>query len=54
LSDCGSLTAPALAAWAIRLDWLRIPYPLAYLGWFASVADFERLAIVELVADKLP
>jgi uncharacterized membrane protein len=33
---------------------LSITYPLAHLGWFASVAILSVLAVVELVADKLP
>ena len=49
-----SLTAPATTAWAVYLGWLRLERPLSLIGSSPSVAIFTLLAIVELVADKLP
>jgi uncharacterized membrane protein len=49
-----SLTAPATTAWAVYLGWLRLEHPLALIGSLPSVAIFTLLAVVELVADKLP
>jgi uncharacterized membrane protein len=49
-----SLTAPAATAWAVYLGWLRLERPLALIGSLPSVAIFTLLAVVELVADKLP
>ena len=49
-----ALTAPAATAWAVYLGWLKIDWPLAFIGSIYSVAIFTVLAIVELVADKLP
>jgi uncharacterized membrane protein len=49
-----SLTAPAATAWAVHLGWLRLDRPLSLIGSTASVAIFTVLALVELVADKLP
>jgi uncharacterized membrane protein len=49
-----SLTAPATTAWAAYLGWLRLQSPLSLIGSISSVAIFTLLAIVELVADKLP
>jgi uncharacterized membrane protein len=49
-----SLTAPAVTAWAVRLDRLRIDRPLSLIGSAPAVAIFTVLAILELVADKLP
>jgi uncharacterized membrane protein len=49
-----SLTAPATTAWAVYLGWLRLDRPLALIGSIPSVAILTLLAIVELVADKLP
>jgi uncharacterized membrane protein len=49
-----SLMAPAAVAWAVHLGWLKIAYPLAYIGSFASVAILSVLAAIELIADKLP
>ncbi len=49
-----SLTAPATTAWAVYLGWLKLHGWLALIGSLASVAIFTVLAIVELVADKLP
>jgi uncharacterized membrane protein len=49
-----SLTAPAATAWAIHLGWLKVEGPLSFIGSVPAVAIFSVLAIVELVADKLP
>ena len=49
-----SLAAPAATAWGAHLGWLKLDYPLAYIGSFASVAIFSVLAVIELIADKLP
>ena len=49
-----SLTAPAVTAWAVHLGRLRIDRPLSLIGSTPSVAILTALAIVELVADKLP
>ena len=49
-----SLTAPAATAWAVYLGWLKLEGSLALMGSVAAVAAFTLLAIVELVADKLP
>ena len=49
-----SLTAPAATAWAVYLGWLRLERPLYLIGSILSVAIFTLLAVVELVADKLP
>jgi uncharacterized membrane protein len=49
-----SLTAPAITAWAVYLGWLKLQGSLALIGSIFSVAIFTLLAVVELVADKLP
>ena len=49
-----SLTAPAVTAWAARLGWLKLQGSLALIGSIPSVAIFTLLAVLELVADKLP
>jgi uncharacterized membrane protein len=49
-----SLTAPATTAWAAYLGWLKLQGSLALIGSIFSVAIFTLLAVVELVADKLP
>ena len=50
-----SLTAPAVVAWAVHLNWLNLQgSPLSFMGSTVAVAIFTVLAIVELVADKLP
>jgi uncharacterized membrane protein len=49
-----SLTAPAVTAWAVHLGWLKLEGPLALIGSTPSVAILTILAVLELVADKLP
>src|SRR5437870_13788668 len=49
-----SLTAPAATAWPVYLGWLKLERPLSLIGSVPAVAIFTLLAVVELVADKLP
>ncbi|HVR14807.1 MAG TPA: DUF4126 family protein, partial [Candidatus Limnocylindrales bacterium] len=49
-----ALTAPAATAWAVYLGWLKLERPLSLIGSLPAVAIFTLLAVVELVADKLP
>ena len=49
-----ALTPPAAVAWAVHLAWLRLDPPLSLIGSAPSVAILTMLAVVELVADKLP
>ena len=49
-----SLTAPAATAWAAYFGWLKLERPLSLIGSVPAVAIFTLLAVVELVADKLP
>jgi uncharacterized membrane protein len=50
-----SLTAPAVVSWSARLGWLHLENTwLAFLGYAATPYILSVLAIVELIADKLP
>src|SRR5262245_6164987 len=49
-----SLTAPAVTTWAVHLGWMKVQGQLALMGSIPAVATFTLLAVVELVADKLP
>ena len=49
-----SLTAPAATGWAVHLGWMKLRGQLALIGSIPAVAIFTLLAVVELVADKLP
>jgi len=49
-----SLTAPAVIASAAHLGRLHLRGPLAWIGSTAAVVILTVLAILELVADKLP
>ena len=50
-----SLTAPAVVSWPASLGWLHIQNTgLAFLGYARTRNLLSVLAIVELVADKLP
>jgi uncharacterized membrane protein len=50
-----ALTAPAVVAWAIHLQWLDLhDSPLSFLGSTAAVVVLTLLALGELVTDKLP
>ena len=49
------LTAPAVVSWAARLGWLHLENTsLSFLGYAAAPYILSVLAIVELIADKLP
>jgi uncharacterized membrane protein len=50
-----AMTAPAVTSWAARLGWLHLQStPLAFLGYTATPYILTVLALVELIADKLP
>lgn len=49
-----SLTAPAATAWAVYLGWLKLQRPLSLIGSLPAVVILTVLAVVELIADKLP
>src|SRR5580692_6368350 len=50
-----SLTGPAVTSWAAHLGWLSlIGTPMRFMASIVTVAIFTVLAVVELVADKLP
>jgi uncharacterized membrane protein len=50
-----SMTAPAAVSWAARLGWLHLENTkLAFFGFAATPYIFTVLAILELIADKLP
>ena len=49
-----SLTAPAATGWAVHLGWMKLRGQLALIGSIPAVAIFTLLAVVEMVADKLP
>jgi uncharacterized membrane protein len=55
VSGLRSLTAPAVVAWAAHRNWLNLyNTALSFMASTAAVAIFTLLALVELVADKLP
>lgn len=49
-----SLTAPAATGWAVHLGWMKLRGQLALIGSIPAVAIFTLLAVVEMVADKMP
>jgi uncharacterized membrane protein len=50
-----SQTAPAVVCWAAHFGWLHLSgSKLAFMGHPGTVAFFTLLAVVELIADKLP
>jgi uncharacterized membrane protein len=50
-----SLTAPALVCWAAHLGWLHFAgTKFAFIDRRSTLIVFTLLAIIELVADKLP
>jgi uncharacterized membrane protein len=49
-----SLTPPAVAAWGAHLGWLRLQRSLAWIATTPAAVIFTLLALLELVADKLP
>lgn len=54
LTGLRSLTPTAITTWAAHLGWIMLRGPLAWMGSTAAVAFFSILALIELVADKLP
>ena len=55
LTGLRSLTAPAVVCWAAHLGWLHFAgTKLAFLGHPATVVVLTLLAVIELIADKLP
>jgi len=50
-----AITAPAIVSLATVFGWMHLMYtPLAFLGYTPSPYILSALAIVELIADKLP
>lgn len=49
-----SLAPAAVTAWAAHLGLLKLERPLSLIGSVPAVAILTLLAVVELVADKLP
>ena len=55
VSGLRSLTAPAVVAWAAHRNWLNLHNTvLSFMASTAALVIFTLLALVELVADKLP
>jgi uncharacterized membrane protein len=54
LTGLRSLTPVACTAWATHLGWLRVSRAFSWIGGVPAVALLTLLALVELVADKLP
>src|SRR5215510_3481325 len=54
LAGLRSLTAPAATGWAVHLGCMKLRGQLALIGSIPAVAIFTLLAVVEMVADKLP
>ena len=55
VSGLRSITAPAVVAWAAHRNWLDLHNtPLSFMGSTGAVVIFTLLAVVELIADKLP
>jgi uncharacterized membrane protein len=55
VSGLRSLTAPAVVAWGAHRNWLNLhSTALSFMASTAAVVIFTLLALVELVADKLP
>jgi uncharacterized membrane protein len=49
------MTAPAVVCWAAHLGWLHLEETnLAFIGHPATLIVFTLLALLELIADKLP
>jgi uncharacterized membrane protein len=49
-----SLTPPAATAWAVHQGWLKLGGALDWIGSTPGVVVLTLLALIELVADKLP
>ena len=55
LTGLRSLTPPAAVCWAAHLGWLHFAKTkLAFLGHPVTLVVFTMLALIELIADKLP
>jgi uncharacterized membrane protein len=55
LTGLRSLTPPAALCWAVHLGWLHFAgTKLAFLGRPVTLIVFTLLAVIELIADKLP
>jgi len=55
VSGLRSVTAPALVAWGAHRNWLNLHNAaLSFMASTAAVVIFTLLAVVELIADKLP
>ena len=55
LTGLRSLTPPAVVCWAAHLGWLHFAgTKLAFLGRPVTLIVFTLLALIELIADKLP
>jgi uncharacterized membrane protein len=55
VSGLRSVTAPAVVAWGAHLNWLSLHNTaLSFMVSTAAVVIFTLLALVELIADKLP
>ena len=55
VSGLRSVTAPAVVAWGAHLNWLTLHNTaLSFMASTAAVVIFALLALVELIADKLP
>ena len=55
VSGLRSITAPAVVAWAAHRNWLNLHNTsLSFMGSTGAVVIFTLLAVVELIADKLP
>jgi uncharacterized membrane protein len=55
VSGLRSMTAPAVVSWAAHRNWLNLHNTsLSFMGSTGAVVIFTLLAVVELIADKLP
>jgi uncharacterized membrane protein len=54
LTGLRSLTPTAATSWAARAGWLKLRSPLLWIGTTPAAIVLTLLALVELVADKLP
>ncbi|MCZ2075353.1 MAG: DUF4126 family protein [Bryobacterales bacterium] len=55
VSGLRAMTAPAAVSWGAHLGWIDLSQtPLAFLGYAATPYIVSLLAVLELIADKLP
>jgi uncharacterized membrane protein len=55
VSGLRSVTAPAVVAWSAHRNWINLRNTiLSFMGSTVAVVIFTLLAVVELIADKLP